>query len=193
MVSLDENGAPARSKWRLDRTVALVGLMGAGKSSIGKRLAAAIGAPFRDADDEIERAAGMTIPEIFETFGEAHFREGERRVVLRLLRESPHVLATGGGAFMQAETRAALRESAVTVWLRADLDTLVARVGRRGGRPLLAGKNPREVLADLIEARYPTYAEADLVIDSRDAPHESALRDLIGALTASGALTVSSA
>lgn len=182
-----ETDAPPPGPSGLTRTVALVGLMGAGKSSIGRRLGARIGAPFRDADAEVEKAAAMTIPEIFEAYGEPHFRDGERRVIERLLSAPPHVLATGGGAYMDARTRAALAEKAITVWLKADLETLVARVGRRGARPLLKDGDPRETLARLIEQRYPIYAEADLVVESRDAPHEAALDDLIGALERFGA------
>ena len=137
-------------------TVVLVGLMGAGKTSVGRRLAGRLGVTFVDADTEIERAAGLTISEIFATHGEAEFRRGEEQVIARLLRGTPGVLATGGGAFMSANTRRAIREGAVSVWLRADLDTLVERVSSRFNRPLRA----------LIELRYPQYAEADLVVDS---------------------------
>ncbi len=151
----------------LDRSIVLVGLMGAGKTSVGRRLAKLLGAPFTDADDEIVAAAGMSIPEIFETYGEGAFRDLERRVIARLLGESPRVLAFGGGAFMDPATRALAKERAETVWLRADLDTLVARtLRRRTSRPLLAGGDPREVLADLMEKRHPVYAEAEHVIDS---------------------------
>lgn len=152
---------------RLTRPVVLVGLMGAGKTSVGTRLAARLGAPFRDSDDEVEKAAAMTIPEIFERFGEAEFRDGERRVIRRLLEGPPQVLATGGGAFMNAETRALINELAVSVWLKADLDLLVARTEGRTHRPLLNRGNPREVLARLIDERYPVYAEADVVVESR--------------------------
>ncbi len=175
-----------RRRYALARTVTLVGLMGAGKSSVGRALAQAIGVPFRDADREIERAAAMSVPEIFERFGEPYFREGERRVIARLLNEPPHVLATGGGAYMDAKTRRTLRERARTIWLRADLDTLTERCRRRGGRPLLAGGDAREALARLMEARYPIYAEADHVIDSRDAPLENVVNEALGLLEASG-------
>ena len=147
-------------------TVVLVGLMGAGKTSVGRRLAGRLGVTFVDADTEIERAAGLTISEIFATHGEAEFRRGEEQVIARLLRGTPGVLATGGGAFMSENTRRAIREGAVSVWLRADLDTLVERVSSRFDRPLLHGRDARETLRALIELRYPQYAEADLVVDS---------------------------
>ena len=151
----------------LDRSLALVGLMGAGKSSIGRRLARVLRADFADADDEIEAAAGMGIPDIFEAYGEAAFRDLERRVVARLLDQPPLVLALGGGAFVDPATRARVKASARSVWLRADLDTLVARTGRkRGARPLLAGGDPREVLDRLMRERYPVYAEADHAIET---------------------------
>src|SRR5499427_11162665 len=140
----------ATSPLLLPRTVALVGLMGAGKSAIGKRLAQRLGLPFVDADDEIERAAGCTIAEFFERRGEAEFRAGERRVISRLLAGPPHVLSTGGGAYMDAETRALMRLYAITVWLRADLEVLYDRVKRRGHRPLLSNGDPREILARLM-------------------------------------------
>lgn len=169
----------APHRFVLRRTVALIGLMGAGKSSIGRALAQRLGARFRDADDEIQRAAAMPIPEIFERFGEPYFRDGERRVIARLLRERPHVLATGGGAYMDAETRAALKARAFTIWLRADLETLVERCGRRSGRPLLDGQDIRAKLSELMTARHPRYAEADHVIESRQAPHEDVISALL--------------
>ena len=159
-----------RPSFSLPRTVALVGLMGAGKTAIGKRLAARLGLPFVDADEEIERAAGFTISEIFERYGEAEFRAGERRVIARLLDGPRQVVSTGGGAYMDRETRTLLRERAITVWLRADLDVLYERVRKRGNRPLLRQGNPRDVLARLMAERYPIYAEADLVIDSTAQP-----------------------
>jgi shikimate kinase len=152
----------------LDRSLALVGLMGAGKSSIGRRLARMLRADFADADDEIVAAAGMGIPDIFAVYGEPVFRDLERRVVARLLERPPLVLALGGGAFVDPATRAKVKASARSVWLRADLDTLVARTGRkRGARPLLAaGGDPREVLDRLMRERYPVYAEADHAIET---------------------------
>ena len=166
------------------RTVALVGLMGAGKSAIGKRLALRLGLPFIDADDEIERAAGCTIAEIFEKYGEAEFRAGERRVIARLLERPPHILSTGGGAYMDPETRALMREHAITVWLRAELDVLYDRVRKRGHRPLLRQGDPREILARLMEQRYPVYAEADIVVDSTAQPADRTTEQVVEALAA---------
>jgi shikimate kinase len=154
-----------------NRAIVLVGLMGAGKTSIGRRLAEKMGLPFVDADQEIEKAAGKSIPDIFADHGEAHFRDGERRVIARLLENGRQVLATGGGAFMNPETRAAIKASAVSVWLRADLDVLLKRVSKRGGRPLLENKDPAEVLKNLINARYPVYAGADIIVESLDVQH----------------------
>jgi shikimate kinase len=165
-----------------DRNIVLVGLMGAGKSSIGRRLAHRLGLPFVDADAEIEAAAGCTIPEIFRNFGQAEFRQGERRVIERLLAGGPMVLATGGGAFMDASTRQATAARAVSVWLRADLDVLVARVRKRSNRPLLAGGDPREILARLMAERDPVYALADLHVASGDGPHESVVEAIVQAL-----------
>ena len=164
------------------RTIALVGLMGVGKSTIGRRLAQALGLPFRDADQEIEAAAGRTIPEIFAERGEAEFRAGERRVISRLLQEPRHVLATGGGAFMDAQTRLLMKENAITVWLKADLDVLVRRVGRKNTRPLLTGKDTREVMQELMEKRYPVYAEADITIHTDDRPASAAVEAIMTAL-----------
>lgn len=155
----------------LKRPLVLVGLMGAGKSAVGSRLAARLGVPFIDADTEIEAAAGARIKDIFAQHGEAAFRDGERRVIARLLATEPaHVLATGGGAFMDTETRALVKKTANSVWLRADLDILFRRVSRRGHRPLLKTADPRGTLAALMEARYPVYAEADIIVDSKDGP-----------------------
>jgi shikimate kinase len=150
----------------LGRPVVLVGLMGAGKTSVGVRLANLLRSRFFDSDDEIERAANLTVPEIFERYGEAHFRSGERRVLARLLSGPPAVIATGGGAFMDEETRALVRARAVSVWLRAALEVLLQRTAGRTHRPLLNRGNPRAILAGLIETRYPVYAEADLTVDS---------------------------
>jgi shikimate kinase len=179
-------GSPALSAAlpRLDRSIVLVGLMGAGKTSIGKRLAARLDLPFVDADQEIERAAGCTIEDYFARFGEAAFREGERRVIARLLDESPRVIATGGGAFMDASTRAAVALRGCSIWLRADLDTLHKRVRRRNNRPLLKQGDAREVLAALMERRHPLYAEADIVVESREGPHEAVVEDVVRALAA---------
>ena len=166
------------------KTIVLVGLMGAGKTSVGKRLAAALGLPFRDGDDEIEKSAGLTVPEIFELYGEERFREGERRVMQRLLDAPPHVLATGGGAFMDPQTRAAVKAQAISVWLKADIDVLARRVSRKEGRPLLAGKNPRDVLAGLEAVRGPVYAEADVIVESGDKPHHATVQAIIDAIEA---------
>jgi shikimate kinase len=166
------------------KTIALVGLMGVGKTSIGRRLAQRLGLPFVDADAEIEAAAQSSIEEIFERHGEAAFREGERRVIARLLENPPHVLATGGGAFMDPSTRALLRARAVTIWLRANLELMLARVQRRNNRPLLKGGDPRAVFERLIAARYPIYAEADLTVDSVDGPSELTLERALAALAA---------
>jgi shikimate kinase len=164
------------------RTVVLVGLMGAGKSKIGRRLAARLGLPFFDSDPEIEAAAGESIEEIFANRGERIFREGERRVIARLLAQPVHVLATGGGAFMDPSTRALIARRGVSLWLRADLEVLVARVMRRSNRPLLKQGEPRMILAELIERRHPVYAEADLVVDSGEGSPEATVTRAIAAL-----------
>lgn len=164
------------------RSVVLVGLMGAGKSSVGKRLAARLGLPFFDADTEIEKAAGASIPDIFSEHGEAAFRDGERRVIARLLDQSPIVLATGGGAFMNAETRLRIKQRALSVWLKADLDLLVRRCSRRGNRPLLRSGDPRKVLDDLMRQRYPVYAEADYTVQTTDGPHEEVVERILNVL-----------
>jgi len=166
------------------RTIALVGMMGVGKSSIGKRLAQALDLPFRDADEEIETAAKRSVSEIFTELGEDEFRAGERRVISRLLDQPPHVLATGGGAFMNDMTRALIKAKAVSVWLKADLDVLVRRVGKRDTRPLLKGKDVRAVLSELMRARDPIYAGADIVIETSDGPHQAAVDAIIGAVRA---------
>ena len=164
------------------RSVVLVGMMGAGKSSVGRRLAARLGIPFVDADVEIEKAAGMTIAEIFSAHGEDYFRAGEMRVIARLLESGPQVLATGGGAFMSAETRSAIRAKGLSVWLRATIDVLVRRVKRRGDRPLLKTSDPVETLRQLMDERYPIYAESDVIVESRDVPHETIVDEIIEGL-----------
>ncbi|MBV9749677.1 MAG: 3-dehydroquinate synthase [Acetobacteraceae bacterium] len=166
------------------RSIVLVGLMGAGKTSIGRRLAARLGLPFRDADAEIELAAGHTIPELFARFGEPDFRDGERRVIRRLLAGEPIVLATGGGAFMDTTTRAAVREHGVSVWLRCKLPTLVRRVASRSNRPLLNQGDPAAILAGLMEKRHPVYAEADLIVDCGDEPPDFTTMKVLTALEA---------
>ncbi len=164
------------------RSVVLVGMMGAGKSSIGRRAAVRLGIPFVDADTEIEAAAGMTIPDIFATRGEAEFRAGEARVIVRLLEGGPQVLATGGGAFMNAETRAAIAAKGISVWLRAELDILMKRIRRRQDRPLLKTEDPGTTLRHLIDARDPTYALADLVVQSREVPHDKIVDEILSAV-----------
>ncbi|MEM1314854.1 MAG: shikimate kinase [Pseudomonadota bacterium] len=183
-----ESDPPAAGPARLQRPVVLVGLMGAGKTTVGRRLAARLSAPFVDSDEAVEDAARMSVAEIFETMGEAAFRDGERRVISRLLTESPQVVATGGGAWMNDRTRQEIRaQGATVIWLRADLDVLVERVGRRGGRPLLAGGEPREILAGLMAKRDPVYAEADLEIESRgDERHDAVVDRCLAALLARG-------
>lgn len=164
------------------RSIVLVGLMGAGKTTIGRRLSHYLGIPFTDADAEIELAAGKSIPEIFADHGEPHFRDGERRVIARLLQAGPQVLATGGGAYMNEETRNNIRDNAIAVWLRADLGLLLERVRKRSDRPLLNTSDPEAVMRRLIDARYPVYALADIVIDSRNASHRTVVCDAVRAI-----------
>jgi shikimate kinase len=165
------------------RSIVLVGMMGAGKSSIGRRLAQQLGIAFVDADAEIEAAAGMTIAEIFATYGEGDFRSGEARVIARLLDDDCQVLATGGGAFMNESTRAAIRQKGLSVWLKADFDVLMRRVKRRStaDRPMLQG-DPAQRVRELMEARYPVYAEADVTVISRDVPHDTIVNEIVAAL-----------
>jgi shikimate kinase len=164
------------------RTIALVGLMGVGKSSVGRRLASALQLPFRDADAEVEAAAGCSISDIFVEMGEPAFREGERRVIARLLEAPPHVLATGGGAFITPETRALIKAKAVSVWLKADLEVLARRVSRKDTRPLLTGKDPLEVLQAQADTRYAAYGEADVIVETGDAAHHVTVEQVINAL-----------
>jgi shikimate kinase len=166
------------------RLVVLVGMMGAGKSTIGRRLAARLNLPFVDADTEIEAAAGMTIPEIFEVHGEPHFRDGEARVIARLLEAGPAVLATGGGSFMREETRRRIGEKAVSIWLKADPDVIMRRVKRRADRPLLQTVDPAATVSRLISEREPTYQHADITISSREVPHDKIVDECIDALRA---------
>ncbi|MEM9047904.1 MAG: shikimate kinase [Pseudomonadota bacterium] len=169
----------------LHRTVALVGLMGAGKTSVGQVLARRLSAPFADSDHEIERAAGLSVPEIFARFGEGYFRDGERRVIARLLDGAPLILATGGGAYVEEETRRIIRDRAIVVWLRVDLDTLFERVRGRAGRPLLANDDPKGTLARLAQSRAPSYGTADLIVDGRSGErHEAAAARILKALRA---------
>jgi shikimate kinase len=164
------------------RSVVLVGMMGAGKSTIGRRLAGRLRLSFVDADAEIEVAASMSIAEIFETKGELYFRDGEVRVIARLLEGGPCVLATGGGAFMRVDTRNRIRDKAVSIWLRADADTILRRVKRRADRPLLQTADPAATIGRLIEERHPVYQQADITIASRDVPHEKIVEECIAAL-----------
>src|ERR1700676_1893108 len=166
------------------RSVVLGGMMGAGKSPIGRRVSLRLRLPFLDADTEIETAAGMSIPDIFETHGEAHFRDGEARVIARLLDGGPVVLATGGGAFMREETRSRIRSRAVSIWLKADADVIMRRGKRRADRPLLQPADPAATVGRLIEEREPVYQHADLTIWSRDVPHEKILDECVDALHA---------
>jgi len=166
--------------------IVLVGLMGAGKTSIGHHLATYLGLPFSDADDEIEKAANSSIEDIFERLGEKNFREGERRVITRLLNGPPIVLATGGGAFMDPKTRKIISENGISIWLKPDLDTLVKRTSKRTNRPLLKNKNHREVLKHLMEVRYPIYQLADITINSLDVPAEETLHQVVKSLDAYG-------
>jgi shikimate kinase len=186
--------ADARLRSALDtRSIVLIGMMGAGKSSVGRRLASRLGLPFVDADAEIEAAAGMSIPDIFQIHGEAAFRSGEARVIARLLEGGPQVLATGGGAFMNPVTRAGVRARGVSVWLRADFDVLMRRIKRRQDRPMLKTDDPPATLKRLMDERYPVYAEADVTVESREVPHTViveeivlALRDRLGIVVSAG-------
>ena len=166
----------------IDRTIVLIGMMGAGKTAVGRRLAKVLQWPFQDADEAIETAAGTTISNIFAEIGEASFRAKERQVIARLLSQKRQVLALGGGAFIDPDTRALVRARALSIWLRADLDTLVRRTGRPRKRPLLAGGDPRRKLAELLDQRTPIYAEADLVVDSSDVPIKTVVDRVVKAL-----------
>jgi shikimate kinase len=169
---------------RIDRSIVLVGLMGAGKSTIGRRLAKRLALPFVDSDDEIERACGRSISDIFARHGEDSFRDGERRVIARLIDAPPRVIATGGGAFVDPETRRLVLERCIAVWLDAEIRTLAERVGRRATRPLLRGREPEPVLRDLLARRRPAYAEAHIHVRSDPVPHERAVDAIMGALAA---------
>ena len=168
------------------RPVVLVGMMGAGKTMVGKRLASRLGLPFIDSDHEIEDAAQMTIAEIFARHGEAYFRDREEKVIARLVGEGPRVVATGGGSFIHPATRALLKRQCVTVWLRAEFDVLMRRVRKRQNRPLLKTPDPEGTMRRLIDARYPVYAEADLIVDSRDVPHDHVVDAVLGAIASLG-------
>lgn len=171
-----------------DRSIVLVGLMGCGKSSVGRRLASRLGLQFVDADEEIERVAAKSIVEIFADHGEAYFRDGERRVIARLLGNGPQVLATGGGAFINPETRQKIRERGISIWLRADLPVLMRRVSKRDTRPLLKTADPEATMRELMAKRYPVYADADITLESRDVPHDVIVNEAIAAIKAQLAL-----
>jgi shikimate kinase len=188
---MSESALPAQASPTLEaeitaalgpRSIVLVGMMGAGKSTIGRRMAARLHLPFSDADTEIEAAASMSIPDIFETHGEAYFRNGEARVIARLLDNGPAVIATGGGAFMREETRDRIREKAISIWLRADAEIIMRRVRRRADRPLLQTENPEATVSRLLEQREPVYQSADLTIASRDVPHDRIVDECLAAL-----------
>jgi shikimate kinase len=179
---IGSHGGPSITRQLGARSIVLVGLMGAGKSTVGRRLAQKLGLSFRDADHEIEAAAGMSIPDIFSVHGEAYFRDGERRVIGRLLQEGPMVLATGGGAYMNEETRARIAENGVSVWLRADLDVLMRRVRKRATRPLLQNPDPEGTMRQLMAIRHPVYALANLTVDSHEAPHDRVVIDVMKAV-----------
>ncbi len=193
-VHNDDGEMLAQLRRRLGgRSIVMVGLMGCGKSSVGKRLAARLGLPFTDADEEIEKAADKSINDIFTDHGEAYFRDGERRVIARLLGSGPQVLATGGGAFINPDTRAQIKDKGISVWLKAELPVLMRRVNKRDSRPLLKGDDPEQVMRALMESRYPIYAEADITIESREVPHEAIVADVIKALDQHPALAEPSA
>lgn len=180
MIS-DDNSTSVTSR-HIDRPIVLVGMMGVGKSTIGKMLANNLGIHFVDSDDEIEKAAGMKISEIFERSGEAGFRDGERRVIARLISEEPKVIATGGGAFVNEQTRALIKDQCISVWIDADIDILVERVSRRSHRPLLVGRDPREVLTELSATRTSFYKEADIHVRSDSGPHARTVNSIMEAL-----------
>ncbi len=180
-TSLHPNAAEFREMLG-SRVVVLVGLMGAGKSTIGKKVATMLDLPFKDADTEIEAVSRMSVPELFSSYGEVEFRDLERRVILRLLETGPMILATGGGAYMNAETRQGIRNAGISFWLNAELDVLMERVSRRQNRPLLQDPDPRGVMKRLMEQRYPIYAEADLNIMSRDDKKDVIATELIDSL-----------
>ncbi|HZS63757.1 MAG TPA: shikimate kinase [Xanthobacteraceae bacterium] len=165
------------------RSLVLVGMMGAGKSSIGRKLASRLGLRFVDADTEIERAAGMTIGDIFAGYGESYFRAGEARVIARLLDDGPQVLATGGGAIMDSKTREAIRAKAISIWLKADVDVLMRRIKRRSDRPMLQTDDPEGTLRQLLKEREPVYAQADVTVHSREVPHDAIINDILHALS----------
>jgi shikimate kinase len=177
------NTQPARISFVPPKTIVLVGLMGCGKTSIGRRLAARLELPFCDSDKEVESAAGCQLKDVFEVFGEETFRKCECKVIDRLLHEPTHILATGGGSFVTEETREIIQERAISVWLKADLDTLLARVSRRSDRPLLSDGNPKEILEELIAERYPLYSMADIHVDTLDEPTSTTVERVIQSIS----------
>lgn len=179
MIAEPEAGETLTPVPLAERSIVLVGLMGAGKTTVGRRLAKRLDLPFRDADAEIEEAAGETIPEIFERHGEAAFRTGERRVIARLLGSEPHILATGGGAYMDPVTRANIAARGISIWLKADLDVLMKRIGKRGDRPLLQTGDPRATMKRLMDQRYPVYAQANITIESLEGPHDTVVEEIV--------------
>lgn len=188
-LALAEHSKDDRDPWLAEirrslgsRSIVLIGLMGAGKTAVGRRLASWLDLPFIDADSEIEEAAGQSIKEIFAEHGEAYFRQGERKVIARLLKGGPQVLATGGGAYIDPQTRAAIKANGISVWLKAGLRVLLKRVGRRDHRPLLTMGEPEAVMKKLMAERDPVYAEADLTVESRDVPHDVIVRAVVDAL-----------
>jgi shikimate kinase len=190
-ASATEGSAAIRTRLGC-RSIVLVGMMGVGKSSVGRRLAARLGIPFADADTEIEKAAGMSIADIFARHGEADFRSGEARVIARLLESGPQVLATGGGAFMNVKTRDAIRAKGVSIWLKAEFEVLLRRISkRRNERPLLQTDDPAETLRTLLAEREPIYAQADLTVHSRDVSHDAIIADIMTALASFLHVTVS--
>jgi shikimate kinase len=182
MGKLDSTPRRNKRSSAFDRSIVLVGMMGVGKTSIGRKLAERLGLPFADADEEIEKAADLSVSEIFERFGEAYFRDGERRVITRLIEGSPKVIATGGGAFIDDETRALILSQTHSIWLNADIDVLVERVSRRNHRPLLVGRDPREVLIALSKTRSPIYAQAKIHARSDTSPHSVTVESILKAL-----------
>ena len=181
-----QQNAGKPSQYSANKTIVLVGLMGVGKTTVGRRLAKRLGLDFADSDAEIEKAAGMTVADIFDAYGETDFRAGERRVIARLLDGTPQVVATGGGAFINPETRQLIKKSGISVWLDADIDVLVERTSRRDTRPLLQSGDPKIILRRLAQERGPIYAEADLEIKSNIGPHEKVVDHILKALNAFG-------
>jgi shikimate kinase len=185
----EQTETPESGRPMAKRPIVLVGLMGAGKSTVGRRLASALRLPFHDADQEIEKAAGCSISDFFDQYGEAAFRDGERKVIARLLDGPRHVLATGGGAFMDPTTRALIKERGLSVWLRANIELLMERVAKRPTRPLLKNGDPRGTMERLMAERYPVYAEADVTVDSNGGPHDVIVQQILSELAVLGVTT----